>query len=267
MNSQTVVKAKDPIMLKTQLDTALGDNKVQYWKVVQSFIKGELNRMELDFLANLFLTRENAQLHDDFIRASIKNNKQKSNCRVIRDIQKKTWEKSLNEKNDIITHHKSLKGILSSMEKEDRHLLHHFLKNAKHNRSSDEKGLIPKSLYCSKRESISQRDFPNCENVYLRMTEIAFNHELFGGVQKDCVSLMVLALEFYVKNILHNCINQIRENNVYHDDYDENHNIPSITLKDLAFSLSISPLSVSPLVEEKINARLRHDEMNFDNEI
>ncbi|CAG8783891.1 25748_t:CDS:2 [Gigaspora margarita] len=231
MNSQTLVKAKDPIMLKTQLDTALGDNKVQYWKAVQSFIKGELNRMELDFLANLFLTRENG---------NIKNNKQKSNCRVIRDIQKK----SLNEKNDIITHHKSLKGILSSMEKEDRHLLHHFLKAS----------LIPKSLYCSKRESISQRDFPNCENVYLRMTEIAFNHELFGGVQKDCVSLMVLALE-------------IRENNVYHDDYDENHNIPSITLKDLAFSLSISPLSVSPLVEEKINARLRHDEMNFDNEI
>ncbi|RIB19193.1 transcriptional regulator of RNA polII, SAGA, subunit-domain-containing protein [Gigaspora rosea] len=270
MNSNTLVRVKDPIMLKTQLDTALGENKVQYWKAVQNFIKGELNRMELDFLANLFLPREHAQLHDDFIRASIKNNKQKSNCLVIRDIQKQSWEKSLIGNNDIITHHESLKGVLSLMEKEDRHLLHHFLKNVKHSRTSDEKGLIPKSSYCSKsvsEESINQRDFPNCENVYLRMTEIAFNKGLFGGVQKDCVSLMVFALEFYVKNILHNCINQIRENNVYHDDYDENHNIPSITLKDLAFSLSISPLSVSPLVEEKINARLRHDEMNFDNEI
>ncbi|CAG8662937.1 20839_t:CDS:2, partial [Gigaspora rosea] len=210
MNSNTLVRVKDPIMLKTQLDTALGENKSTA-----------------------------TQLHDDFIRASIKNNKQKSNCLVIRDIQKQSWEKSLIGNNDIITHHESLKG------------------NVKHSRTSDEKGLIPKSSYCSKsvsEESINQRDFPNCENVYLRMTEIAFNKGLFGGVQKDCVSLMVFALEFYVKNILHNCINQIRENNVYHDDYDENHNIPSITLKDLAFSLSISPLSVSPLVEEKINA-------------
>ncbi|CAG8728073.1 4118_t:CDS:2 [Gigaspora margarita] len=249
MNSHTIVRSKDPILLKTQLDAALGDNKVQYWKAVQSFIKGELNRLELDFLANLFLPREHG---------NINNNKQKSNCRVIRDIQEKTCEKSLNEKNDILTHYKSLKGILSSMEKEDRDLLHHFLKA---------KELIPKSSHCSKsvsENSISQRDFPDYENVYIRMTEIAFNNGLFGGVQEDCVSLMVFALEFYIKNILHNCINQIRENNVYCDDYDEN---PSITLKDLAFSLSISPLTVSPLIEEKINVRLRRDEMNFDNEI
>ncbi|CAG8802934.1 24234_t:CDS:2 [Dentiscutata erythropus] len=188
MNSDTIVRSRDPLMLKTQLDTALGDNKVQYWKAVQSFIKGELNRMELDFLANLFLPREHG------------------------------------------------------------------------NRNSNEKGL----MHCSKsvsEESISQREFPDYENVYMRMTEIALNHGLFGGVQEDCASLMVFALEFYVKNILHNCINQIR------DDYDENHDIPSITLRDLAFSLSISPLTVSPLIEEKINARLRHDEMNFDNEI
>ncbi|KAF0553299.1 transcriptional co-activator hfi1/ada1 [Gigaspora margarita] len=254
MNSHTIVRSKDPILLKTQLDAALGDNKVQYWKAVQSFIKGELNRLELDFLANLFLPREHAQLHDDFIRASINNNKQKSNCRVIRDIQEKTCEKSLNEKNDILTHYKSLKGILSSMEKEDRDLLHHFLKNVKNNRNSNEEELIPKSSHCSKsvsENSISQRDFPDYENVYIRMTEIAFNNGLFGGVQEDCVSLMVFALE-------------IRENNVYCDDYDEN---PSITLKDLAFSLSISPLTVSPLIEEKINVRLRRDEMNFDNEI
>ncbi|RIB24197.1 transcriptional regulator of RNA polII, SAGA, subunit-domain-containing protein [Gigaspora rosea] len=203
MNSHTIVRSKDPIMLKTQLDTALGDNKVQYWKAVQSFIKGELT-----------------QLHDDFIRASINNNKQKSNCR-----------------------------------------------NVKNSRNSNEKELIPKGSHCSKsvsENSISQRDFPDYENVYIRMTEIAFNNGLFGGVQEDCVSLMVFALELYLKNILHNCINQIRENNVYRDDYDEN---PSITLKDLAFSLSISPLTVSPLIEEKINARLRRDEMNFDNEI
>ncbi|CAG8617607.1 22888_t:CDS:2, partial [Racocetra persica] len=246
----------DPLMLKTQLDTALGNNKVQYWKAVQSFIKGEINRMELDFLANLFLPREHG---------NINNNKQKSNCRVIRDMHKKTCE-TLNEKNDIIPHYRSLRGILSSMEKEDRDQLHHFLKSVKNNRNSNEKGLIPKHS-CSKsitEESVSQ-EFPDYENVYIRMTEIAFNHGLFGGVQEDCVSLMIFALEFYMKNILHNCINRIRENNVYHDDYDENHNITSITLKDLAFSLSISPLVVSPLVVEKISARLRHEEMNFDN--
>ncbi|CAG8692408.1 12622_t:CDS:2 [Cetraspora pellucida] len=244
MNSYTLTSSKDPLMLKTQLDTALGNNKVQYWKAVQSFIKGELNRMELDFLANLFLPREHGK-----------------------DIQKKTCE-ALNEKNDIVPHYR-LKGILSSMEKEDRNLLHHFLKSVKNSRNSNEKGLIQKSSCCSEsitEESISQKEFLDYENVYIRMTEIAFNHGLFGGVQEDCVSLMIFALEFYMKNILHNCINRIRENNVCHDDYDENH-LTSITLRDLAFSLSISPLTVSPLVEEKINAKLSHDEMNFDNKI
>lgn len=56
MNSNTPDNL-DPVALKAQLDNTLGENKEQYWKHVQSFVQGKINRMELDFWANLFLPK------------------------------------------------------------------------------------------------------------------------------------------------------------------------------------------------------------------
>ncbi|CAG8500076.1 7888_t:CDS:2 [Acaulospora morrowiae] len=260
------VKLDPIIVLKAQLDDALGGNKTQYWNYVQSFAKGKINRMELDFWANLFLTEEHAHLHGAFVRASINKNKKKA-C-VVPDRKKfanDTRRVSMKEKSNCTSQHKVLKGILKSMEKDDRDQLHYFLKNIRNQQEcdlgKDKVSTATQSSDLKKDEKTmnSRSEFPGYEQMYTRMKEIALNNELIG-VQEDCVPLMLLALEVHLKNILHSCINKIRKVQDSREDSGDPVR-PKITLRDLAFSIELSPhiSALSSSLEEKIRVNMKHD--------
>lgn len=53
---------KDPISLKKSLEAALGINKEKYWLSIQSFIKGEIKKIELDFYVHSLLPKEQGKL-------------------------------------------------------------------------------------------------------------------------------------------------------------------------------------------------------------
>ncbi|CAG8575691.1 1364_t:CDS:2 [Acaulospora colombiana] len=257
----------DPAILKVQLDNALGENKTQYWDHIRSFIKGKINRMELDFWANLFLSNEHSHLHEEFVRASINKNKKKT-CVDVSDRRKvvnNTRRLSIKEKSKRASQHKVLKDIFKSMEKDDRNQLRYFLKNAKCQQErklgKSKDSATARSDDPKKEESMcSKREFPEYEHVYARMKEIALNNELVD-VQEDCVSLMLLALEAHTKNILHSCINKIRKVKDLQDNDSSDPVRPPISLKDLAFSIELSPhvATLSSSLEEKIRVNLRHD--------
>ncbi|RHZ88460.1 hypothetical protein Glove_22g97 [Diversispora epigaea] len=257
----------DPIALKAQLDNTLGENKEQYWNHVQSFIQGKINRIELDFWANLFLPQGQEHLHEKFIQASINKNKKRVSNNVSdkknqNDIQKRTRILMKDDDNSS-TQYKALKDILKSMDKEDRDQLHCFLKSIKNNR---EHGSNNKKGKCLKNETSLIREFPDYNEIYQRMTEIASNHELIGGVQEDCVSLMLHALEVHTKNIIHNCIKKVRNNNNTSKGDEENNNVcpPPITLKDLAFSIEVSPYNFNfpSSLKEEIKIKSRNSDIN-----
>ncbi|CAG8517686.1 2610_t:CDS:2 [Diversispora eburnea] len=244
MNSNTPDNF-DPIAWKTQLDNTLGENKEQYWNHVQSFIQGKINRMELDFWANLFLPQGHEYLHEKFIQASINKNKKRISNNVSdkknqNDIQKRTRVLMKDDDNSS-TQYKALKDIFKSMDKEDRDQLHCFLK------------------------TILIREFPDYNEIYQRMTEIALNHELTGGIQEDCVSLMLHALEVHTKNIIHNCIKKVRNNNALKGDEENNNVSPPITLKDLAFSIEVSPynFNFSSSLKEEIRIKSKNNDINL----
>jgi hypothetical protein len=52
----------DPISLKNSLEAALGINKEKYWLSIQSFIKGEIKKIELDFYVHSLLPKEQGKL-------------------------------------------------------------------------------------------------------------------------------------------------------------------------------------------------------------
>ncbi|GBB92593.1 hypothetical protein RclHR1_20290004 [Rhizophagus clarus] len=232
----------DPISLKNSLEEALGINKEKYWLSIQSFIKGEIKKNELDFYVHSLLPKEQVHLHDEFIRASI--NKRKKNQDIIKSAS------SLQKK-------KSLKEIMSSMGKEERDKLQVILKSAqnnitansnlmlfekkfpKNNTADDPPTLISSSL--NTYFSVNERDDqPSVfDSVYTKMTEVALDNGLIGGVSEDCANLMIYALEMHLKNIIHSCVKKIRSND-FHDDKEKISNL-SISLSDLAFSLECSP--------------------------
>ncbi|GES85422.1 putative mitochondrial ribosomal protein S19 [Rhizophagus clarus] len=196
----------DPISLKNSLEEALGINKEKYWLSIQSFIKGEIKKNELDFYVHSLLPKEQVHLHDEFIRASI--NKRKKNQDIIKSAS------SLQKK-------KSLKEIMSSMGKEERDKLQVILKSAqnnitansnlmlfekkfpKNNTADDPPTLISSSL--NTYFSVNERDDqPSVfDSVYTKMTEVALDNGLIGGVSEDCANLMIYALEMHLKNIIH----------------------------------------------------------------
>ncbi|RIA87035.1 transcriptional regulator of RNA polII, SAGA, subunit-domain-containing protein [Glomus cerebriforme] len=245
----------DPISLKNSLDEALEVNKEKYWLLIQSFIKGEINKNELDFYVHSLLPKEHVHLHDEFIRASIKL---KNTRRYQDDVKNVTFSASSSQKE------KFLKKIMSSMGKEERDKLHVILESAQNNQGIvhtnsnlmlfekkfpkyttidedfvDLPTLTPPSLTTLSSINEEEDGFSEFNSVYTKMTEIALDNGLICGVTEDCANLMIYALETHLKNIVHSCINKIRSNE-FHDETEKISNSP-ISLRDLAFSLEISP--------------------------
>ncbi|CAB4491778.1 hypothetical protein RhiirA5_416283 [Rhizophagus irregularis] len=237
----TIRTQNDPISLKNSLEAALGINKEKYWLSIQSFIKGEIKKVELDFYVHSLLPKEQVHLHDEFIRASINTRKKnQNNVKNASSSQKK----------------KSLKEIMSSMGKEERDKLHVILKGAQNNQFHTNPNLMlfekkfPKNNIKDDLTTISpslntyfsvnerEDELSEFDSIYTKMTEVALDNGLIGGVSEDCANLMIYALEAHLKNILHSCVNKIRSN-----DFDKKKKISNspISLSDLAFSLECTP--------------------------
>ncbi|CAI2164838.1 18958_t:CDS:2 [Funneliformis geosporum] len=242
--TRKTVTQLDPISLKNSLDEILGINKEKYWSSIQSFVKGELNKVELDLCAHSLLSKEHVHLHDKFIRASIMlKNTCKKNQNNVRYASSPYKEKSLEK-------------IMSSIGKEERDKLCVILKRARNNQATSRSNpdlmlfekRFPKNVFdrnfvdhsqpLTSSSSLSEKveEISEFDSIYTKMTEIALDNGLIGGVSEDCANLMIYALESHLKSIVHDCIIKIRSDNFHNEQGNS-----AISLNDLAFSLEISP--------------------------
>lgn len=120
---------------------------------------------------------------------------------------------------------------------------------------------------------IDLKELPTPDNLHSRMTSIALENGLLGGIAEDVVNVMLFAAENYIKSSITSAISKRRvnkcigvkmirnidEENVSEDEKEEE---PSINLRDLAFAYHITPyvLVENPLNAEKLTALLNDSE-------
>ncbi|RUS14205.1 transcriptional regulator of RNA polII, SAGA, subunit-domain-containing protein [Endogone sp. FLAS-F59071] len=222
---------QDLLALKQQLADALGDNGPQYWDALRDFVTGKLNRQEFDFYANLYLSRQNAPLHNAFILATIHNAQKDApppaNQRSV------GWQKrkrGVKGETDGATGNaggsgggrqdpkrKKMKRDVMSLGKAERERIKGLAKEVK--------AYAPISKFMPTRISkmpmipiltqeklppnfnadfsrgfftplcYDSKELPNFEALKDRMTTIALEHGLLGGAADDSVEAMIYALE------------------------------------------------------------------------
>lgn len=126
---------------------------------------------------------------------------------------------------------------------------------------------------------IDLKELPTPETLHARMTSIALENGLLGGIGEDVVNVMLFAAENYIKSSITSAISKRRvnkcigvkmvrteEEGVEEEDKAEG---SSINLRDLAFAYHITPyvLVENPLNAEKLTALLNdsEDEVIVDN--
>ncbi|KAG0234691.1 hypothetical protein BGW42_006311 [Actinomortierella wolfii] len=225
---------QDVLLLKQQLAEALGENGPAYWQALTDFVCGKLNRQEFDFYANLYLSRENAPLHNKFILANIHNAQKEAPPPTSRSVG---WSKGKRGKDgkaldkDKDPKQRKVKNQVLSLSKAERERI----KLLKQNKGKDTPGykaklkehrilkgsqpLFPQPSALAEYNRglnmplcFDSKELPDFESLRDRMTAIAYENGLFGGVHDDSVELMLHALETHIKNIISNCIIKLRSN-------------------------------------------------------
>lgn len=128
---------------------------------------------------------------------------------------------------------------------------------------------------------IDLKELPTPETLHSRMTSIALENGLLGGIGEDVVNVMLFAAENYIKSSITSAISKRRvnkcigvkivRNNTEEEDVEEEdkEEVSSINLRDLAFAYHITPyvLVENPLNAEKLTALLNdsEDEVIVDN--
>ncbi|KAF9089641.1 hypothetical protein BGX29_011934 [Mortierella sp. GBA35] len=223
---------QDVLLLKQQLAEALGDNGPSYWQALTDFVSGKLNRQEFDFYANLYLSRKNAPLHNQFILANIHNAQREAPPPSTRS---EGWAKGKKGKDGKLLKEKDpkrrkIKNQVMSLGKTERERIK-GLKDVHKN-----SGLVKQKL---KEHRVSKplappivqqplqaeynrgahtplcfdsKELPDFESMRDRMTAVAIENGLMSGVQDDAVELMLHALESHIKSIVSNCIIKLRTN-------------------------------------------------------
>ncbi|CEP07333.1 hypothetical protein [Parasitella parasitica] len=301
---------QDVLALKQRLADALGENGPLYWDALRDFVMGKLNRQEFDFYANLYLSRQNAYLHNAFILSTVHNAQTNtpppSRHRLV------GWAKRKRGKDGSLTadgeleqdpRKRKLKSDVMALSKADRERLKALVK------SGDKNSLRPfvdrllgtrisrpptlpigfnqlPSNYSQEYSKglmaplcVDLKQLPSPETLHARMTSIALENGLLGGVGEDVVNVMLFAAENYIKSSITSAISKrrvnrcigvkmLREEDEDHDMINEQEQ-SSISLRDLAFTYQITPyvLVEKPLNAEKLTALLEdsEDEMMVDN--
>ncbi|ORZ24718.1 transcriptional regulator of RNA polII, SAGA, subunit-domain-containing protein [Absidia repens] len=304
---------KDVMALKQQLADCLGDNGPHYWDALRDFCYGKLNRQEFDFYANLYLSRQHAHLHNAFILSTI-HNAQSATPPPSRQRTVGWKRKRGKDGQDHNPQKQKLKMDILSLSKSDRERMKALIK------TGDKTKLLPfvnqilaprvsKPIPISRTlnqlpSNISMeysrglmaplcsdlRELPRAGTLKARMSSIAMEHELMGGVSEDAVYAMLFAMESYIKSVLSNTISKRRYNRsigfrmpqdrtglraaaLGGDEKDNTHGTlmtkqqqqqqqKSLNLRDLTFSFRMTPYV---MVENLLNAE-RLTALNTDSE-
>ncbi|CAO3608928.1 unnamed protein product [Mucor hiemalis] len=277
---------QDVLALKQQLADALGENGPLYW-----------DAQEFDFYANLYLSRQNAYLHNAFILSTVHN--AQTNTPPPSKHRLVGWAKRKRGKD----------GNVMALGKADRERLKALVKSGDKNKLKpyvdkllgtriSRPPILPFALdhlppnYSQEYSKglmaplcIDLKELPSPETLHSRMTSIALENGLLGGIGEDVVNIMLFAAENYIKSSITSAISKRRVNKcigvqmIREIDEDENEyevkngmdteEEPSINLRDLAFAYHITPfvLVENSLNAEKLTALLNdsEDEMIVDN--
>ncbi|KAG0220760.1 transcriptional regulator of RNA polII, SAGA, subunit-domain-containing protein [Mortierella sp. GBAus27b] len=323
---------QDVLLLKQQLAEALGENGPSYWQALTDFVCGKLNRQEFDFYANLYLSRKNAPLHNQFILATIHNAQREA---PPPSKGSDGWNKGRRGKDGKIVKEKDpkkrkIKNQILSLGKAERERIKALKEQHKGSgmikqKMKEHRALKPMTPALSQPAQIAEynrgahaplcfdsKELPDFELMKDRMTAVAMENGLMGGVQEGAVELMLHSLESHIKNIISNCIIKLRTNRAlgitvpkrdlvvsagqqqqpqtsissssaagdqpsssstsYQASYNSNnHNskrTTTITAKDLAFAIDISPnmLVENPVNVEKLMSILMEEESEEEGE-
>ncbi|KAI8097405.1 transcriptional regulator of RNA polII, SAGA, subunit-domain-containing protein [Halteromyces radiatus] len=232
---KTVNGRKDVMALKQQLADCLGDNGPLYWDALRDFVMGKLNRQEFDFYANLYLSRQHAHLHNAFILSTI-HNAQSATPPPSRQRTVGWKRKRGKDGHDQNPQKQKMKLDIMSLSKADRERLKALIKSGDKDRlrpfvnkllaprvskpipSSHTLNQLPSNFNMAYSRGLlaplcsDLRELPRAGTLKARMTSIAMNHGLMGGVSEDAVYGMLFAMESYIKSALSNAISKCRYN-------------------------------------------------------
>ncbi|KAF9200619.1 hypothetical protein BGZ49_009138 [Haplosporangium sp. Z 27] len=222
----------DVLSLKQHLAEALGENGPSYWQALTDFVSGKLNRQEFDFYANLYLSRKNAHLHNQFILANIHNAQIEAPPPSKGSVG---WGKGKKDKDGKLGREKDprrrkIKNQILSLGKTERERIK-ALKEQHRNDGVVKQKLKEHRVSRPMAPAISQpaqimeynrgahaplcfesKELPDFESMRDRMTAVAMENGLMGGVQEGAVELMLHALESHIKGVISNCIIKLRTN-------------------------------------------------------
>ncbi|KAF9319223.1 hypothetical protein BG006_003019 [Podila minutissima] len=239
---------QDVLLLKQQLAEALGDNGPSYWQALTDFVSGKLNRQEFDFYANLYLSRKNAPLHNQFILANIHNAQREAPPPTTRSVGWSKGKKSKEGTKEQEPKRRKIKNQVMSLGKAERERIKSLKEQNRNNGAVKQKlkehriskplapplpqpSIVEYNRGAHAPLCFDSKELPDFEAMKDRMTAIAMENGLLGGVHDDCIELMLHALEGASFN-------------------SSSKRTTTITAKDLAFAIDISP---SMLVENPIN--------------
>ncbi|KAI9246373.1 transcriptional regulator of RNA polII, SAGA, subunit-domain-containing protein [Sporodiniella umbellata] len=300
---------QDVLAIKQQLADALGENGPLYWDALREFVMGKLNRQEFDFYANLYLSRDNAHLHNAFILSTVHN--AQTNTPPPSKHGLVGWAKRKRGKDgsliteggqDMDPRKKRLKMDVMALTKPERERLKSLVKSGDRNKLKpfvdrllgprvSKPATLPISLsqlpsnYTQEYSKglaaplcIDMKELPTPDVLHTRMTGIAIENGLLGGIGEDVVNIMLFAAESYIKSSITSAITKRRTNRSIgvqkalkqdEDSMQIDKEPTSISLHDLAFSFNITPyvLVEKPLFSEKLSALLSdsEDEVIVDN--
>ncbi|CEI92775.1 hypothetical protein RMCBS344292_07028 [Rhizopus microsporus] len=295
---------QDVLAIKQQLADALGENGPLYWDALRDFVMGRLNRQEFDFYANLYLSRQHAHLHNAFILSTVHNAQTDtpppSKHGLVGWAKRKRGKDGLLAEGgqDMDPKKKRLKMDVMALSKADRERLKALVKSGDRNKlkpyvdrllgtrvSRPPQLPIPLNqlppTYSQEYSKglmaplcIDMKGLPTADALHSRMTSIAIENGLLGGIGEDVVNIMLFAAESYIKSSITSAITKRRINRSIGikksvDTEEETIDDTSISLHDLAFSYNITPyvLVEKPLYAEKLTALLSdsEDEVIVDN--
>ncbi|KAG0302853.1 hypothetical protein BGZ98_007188 [Dissophora globulifera] len=254
---------QDVLLLKQQLAEALGENGPSYWQSLTDFVSGKLNRQEFDFYANLYLSRKTAHLHNQFILANIHNAQKDapppSKGSVGWGKGKKGKDgKPLKEKDP---KRRKIKNQILSLGKSERERIksikdHHKGSGTVKRKLQEHRTSKPMAPAMFQQTQIAEynrgahaalcidsKELPDSESMKDRMTAIAMENGLMGGVQDGAVELMLHALESHIKNIISNCIIKLRTNRALGITVPKRDLLPALGQQQQTEMLSVSPTS------------------------
>ncbi|GAB5588165.1 hypothetical protein Unana1_03065 [Umbelopsis nana] len=223
---------QDVLALKQQLADALGENGPLYWDSLREFITGKLNRQEFDYFAHQYVKKNNATIHNALSDAPPPL-KQRAIGWAKRKRGKDGFRTAANQGDP---GQKRLKLDVMSLSRVDREKLKALLKHGpgdKINLLRDRRlaqriskpptipfpteqlpnnlaQIFTRGLYAPL--CITSKELPSAEGLRPRMTTIAYENGLLGGVNDDVLEAMSLALEIHIKSVISTTISKIRVN-------------------------------------------------------